>query len=101
MQKVNLYTSIVYLMEMTMDAFVLFTRNHCKQKITVPTERIILPISQVMTCPTADESSLNLLAKNKIQEAFYESQVITISFEYKSCCKMIDICHYMKYNDCN
>lgn len=51
-------------------------------------------------CPTAYESSLHLLAKKKIQEAFYESQVITISFEYKSCCKMIDTCHYMKYNDC-
>lgn len=51
-------------------------------------------------CPTAYESSIHLLAKNKIQEAFYESMVIKISFEYKSCCKMIDICHYMKYNDC-
>lgn len=51
-------------------------------------------------CPTAYESSLHLMAKKKIQEAFYESQVINISFEYKSYCSMNDTCMYMKYGDC-
>lgn len=51
-------------------------------------------------CPTAYESSLHLLAKKKIQEAFYESLVINISFEYKSYCSMNDTCMYMKYGDC-
>lgn len=53
-----------------------------------------------VNCPTAYESSLHLLAKKKIQEAFYESQAITISFEYKSYCSMNDTCMYMKYGDC-
>ncbi|WP_106483781.1 hypothetical protein [Bacteroides sp. Marseille-P3684] len=51
-------------------------------------------------CPTAYESSLHLLAKKKIQEAFYESQAITISFEYKSYCSMNDTCMYVKDGDC-
>lgn len=51
-------------------------------------------------CPTAYETSLHLLAKEKIQKAFYESAVFKISFNYKSCCVKLRDCKYVKYGSC-
>ena len=51
-------------------------------------------------CPTAYETCLHLLAKEKIQRAFYEASEFTISFFYNSCCKNLPQCPYVRYGTC-
>ena len=51
-------------------------------------------------CPTAYETSLHLLAKEKIQKAFYEQQVFMIDFEYHSFCIKEPTCKFERYGDC-
>lgn len=53
-------------------------------------------------CPNACETSIHLLAKEKIQKAFYGLKSITFSFEYTSYCKLFDKCQYFRYGygDC-
>lgn len=51
-------------------------------------------------CPTAYETSLHLLAKEKIQKAFYEQQVFMIDFEYHSFCIKEKACKFERYGDC-
>ena len=51
-------------------------------------------------CPTAYETSLHLLAKEKIQKAFYEQQAFMIDFEYRSFCINEHTCKFERYGDC-
>ena len=51
-------------------------------------------------CPTAYETSLHLLAKEKIQKAFYEQQIFMIDFEYHSFCIKEPTCKFERYGDC-
>ena len=51
-------------------------------------------------CPTALETALHLLAKEKIQKAFYEQEVFNIEFEYRSYCTNRESCQYCRYGDC-
>lgn len=51
-------------------------------------------------CATAQETALHLLAKKKIQKAFYEQEVFNIEFEYSSYCVNIQTCKYYRYGDC-
>ena len=52
-------------------------------------------------CPHAYESILHLLAKEKIQKAFYEHDVFNIEFEYHSFCINKKNCKYVRYGDCS
>ena len=45
-------------------------------------------------CPTALETTLHFLAKDKIQRAFYEKK-FNIEFEYRSYCTNAQSCHYI------
>lgn len=51
-------------------------------------------------CPTALETALHLLAKEKIQKAFYEQDVFNMEFEYRSYCTNAQSCQYCRYDDC-
>lgn len=51
-------------------------------------------------CPTAKETALHLLAKDKIQKAFYEHDVFNMEFEYRSYCKDEKTCLFVKYDNC-
>ena len=51
-------------------------------------------------CLTAYETSLHLLAKEKIQKAFYENDCFYIVFEYGSFCKQFSECNYVRYSEC-
>lgn len=51
-------------------------------------------------CPNALETTLHLLAKDKIQKAFYEKDVFDIKFLYHSYCKELKSCKFIRYDDC-
>lgn len=51
-------------------------------------------------CPGALETVLHLLAKERIQKAFYENDVFNIEYEYHSYCKDFVKCKYVRYEDC-
>lgn len=55
---------------------------------------------QGVDCPTAYETSLHLLAKEKIQKAFYEKDVFNIEYEYGSFCTQFEECNYVRYSEC-
>lgn len=57
-------------MVMTVDVFVLLVRNHYKQKITAPTERIILPISQELTVQQHTKVPFTLWPNRKFKKHF-------------------------------
>lgn len=46
-------------------------------------------------CPTALETTLHLLAKDKIQRAFYEQKDFYMEFEYHSYCEKIKDCVFL------
>lgn len=72
----------------------LLARNNGKQKIHHFAHQ------PGVDCPTAYETSLHLVAKDKIQKAFYESAIFNITFNYKSCCKNLPNCKYVSYDSC-
>lgn len=51
-------------------------------------------------CPTALETALHFLAKDKIQKAFYDKNVFNMEFEYHSYCKNVQTCKFVRYDDC-
>lgn len=51
-------------------------------------------------CPNAYETVMHLLAKEKIQKAFYENKVFNIDFEYNSYCPNKETCKFVRYGNC-
>lgn len=51
-------------------------------------------------CPTAVETTLHLLAKEKIQKAFYSQNTFKIEFEYHSYCENVKTCNLVRYGNC-
>lgn len=51
-------------------------------------------------CPTAFETVLHLLAKERIQKAFYAQTAFNIEFEYRYHCKKEKSCVYVRYDNC-
>lgn len=51
-------------------------------------------------CPHAVETTLHLLAKEKIQKAFYEQEEFNIEYDYHSYCPNIKTCQYERCSKC-
>lgn len=53
-----------------------------------------------LECSCAYETTLHLLAKEKIQKAFYENKVFNIKYEYTSYCTEIKTCKFIRNTEC-
>lgn len=51
-------------------------------------------------CPASLETTLHLLAKDKIQKAFNKQKVFYIKFKYHSYCEKIKTCDFVSYSNC-
>lgn len=51
-------------------------------------------------CPTAFETVLHLLAKDRVQKAFYAQTVFKMEYEYHSHCEKKKSCEYVRHGRC-